>query len=131
MDGVLVEQQGRKHFDLFPWLEGGRLLVKHARRLFGSFTLLSAAPDKLLRQARVEKRLWADLELGQQQKLIVVADSEGKAGQCQPGDILVDDGRKHRGPWQKAGGLFILHYSWQDTVAKLELLAKPIPPPLE
>ena len=42
-----------------------------------------------------------------------------KRQHCHPGDVLVDDRDQHRGLWEEAGGLFILHTSARSSIAAL------------
>ena len=43
-----------------------------------------------------------------------------KREHCHPGDVLVDDRSQHRGLWEQAGGLFILHRSAKASIAALQ-----------
>ena len=48
--------------------------------------------------------------------------SKDKHLYCNEGDILIDDMEKAREPWVKAGGIFILHTSTENTIKQLKEL---------
>lgn len=120
MDGVLVQQVGRKRFDLMGWMPDGRELwdavVPH------SPGLLSQLLEDIWDVSRHEKRLWVDRELGAHVPLTVVRGDLRKHLHATPGAILVDDSPKHRAGWEEAGGVFVLHTSARGSIAALRAL---------
>lgn len=48
--------------------------------------------------------------------------SKDKKDHMQPGDILIDDWPKYKSVWEEAGGIFILHTSAKESIAKLKEL---------
>jgi hypothetical protein len=108
MDGVLVRQLARTGFDTFPWMPDGRALWDGIKAVKPK--LLSMLPDHNYQRGTAEKLAWVRRELGDVE-LITVKDSEGKGRYASKGAILIDDGEKHRIPWESGGGTFILHRS--------------------
>lgn len=51
-------------------------------------------------------------------KMICCA-SKDKRNHMQPGDVIVDDWPQYKGLWEEAGGIFVLHTSAKDSIAKL------------
>ena len=48
--------------------------------------------------------------------------SKDKRNHMKPGDVLVDDWPKYKDLWEEAGGIFVLHTSAKDSIAKLKEL---------
>ena len=104
MDGVLVKPQG-EDFAKRPWFPQGRILW--GRLAHFSPTLLSwGRTGAEFERISKEKREWVDREMGKHVPLIVLPDTP-KAEVCKADDILIDDGLKHKEPWEKAGGIFV------------------------
>lgn len=68
-----------------------------------------------------QKREWAGLTFGWEYE-IITCFARDKHTYCKPGDILVDDRSKAQGPWEGAGGKFVLHRTTKDTLAQLKAL---------
>jgi len=67
--------------------------------------------------AEPQKRRWAHRHFP---GVPVIATSAAlKREHCHPGDVLVDDRDQHRGLWEQAGGLFILHRSAKASIEAL------------
>ena len=118
MDGVLVRQTGRDGFDKMPWTEDGKTLWARLQDRW-DVCLLSQLPDAIFSRCAPQKIKWARTELGPWALVIVVPDSMGKSDYSAPGNILIDDGEKHRAPWVSGGGRFILHRSAAETIKAL------------
>jgi hypothetical protein len=116
MDGVLVRQLARTGFDTFPWMPDGKKLWDGIKRF--NPKLLSMLPDANYDRGTAEKLAWVRRELGDVD-LITVRDSEGKGRYSTKGAILIDDGEKHRRPWEAGGGLFILHVNADRTLTTI------------
>lgn len=117
MDGVLVNQTSRKRFDLMGWCEGGRELweaVKWYRP-----TLLSQLMQDIWEVSRHEKRIWIERELGDEVPYIITHGELGKWRWSRPGHVLIDDSVAHKNPWEKHGGIFILHRNAAETISTL------------
>lgn len=117
MDGVLVNQVGRKRFDLMDWKDDGRRLWEFVEPY--EPTILSQLMVDIWHISRHEKRAWVDREIGDHVPLIVVHAEDGKFPYAEPGAILIDDSVEHREKWEARGGIFILHRSAASTIAML------------
>lgn len=71
--------------------------------------------------ADIQKREWVPKHLDDV-KTNTVVHSEDKAQYAEPNHILIDDMQKSIGPWEKAGGIGILHTTAADTIDKLKKL---------
>lgn len=120
MDGVLVNQVGRKRWDLMGWMPDGRELWEYLKPLRP--TLLSQLMKDVWEVSRHEKRAWVDRELGKNIPLIVVRAEEGKHPYCRRGDMLIDDTESHCEPWRRCGGIFVLHKSAERSIAIVKSL---------
>lgn len=54
----------------------------------------------------------------------LVTSSTDKAQFATPKSILIDDRMKSIGPWRDAGGIGILHTSWEQSIAELRTFIK-------
>lgn len=68
-----------------------------------------------------QKRGWGVKMLGPHVEVITCWSKE-KYLHCKPGDILVDDRKKAQGPWEAAGGVFVLHTTTKNTLEQLKKL---------
>lgn len=121
LDGVLVLQTGRDHFDTMPWMPDGKVLWDAIERR--KPTVLSMLRPDIFERCAPQKRAWCARELGEEVAVIVTTIKAGKAAHASPGAILIDDDpATHRHPWQQAGGLFVHHLSAATTIAMLRTL---------
>lgn len=65
-----------------------------------------------------QKPLWVQKHLGQGTK-VAVCQSKNKYLFCKSGDTLVDDFTRYQNSWIAVGGNFVLHTSFEDSIAKL------------
>lgn len=70
--------------------------------------------------AEPQKRAWGAKNFPST-KMICCA-SKDKRNHMYPGDVLVDDWPKYRELWEEAGGVFVLHTSAKESIAKLKEL---------
>ena len=68
--------------------------------------------------AAADKRRWDRKWLGDIEVRCV--KSKDKALFCKPGDLLIDDWKKYRHLWLKAGGRWITHTSAAETIRQLK-----------
>lgn len=68
--------------------------------------------------AEPQKRTWGAKHFPK--TTMICCLSANKKDHMQPGDILVDDWDKYQSAWEEAGGIFILHTSAKDSIAKLK-----------
>eukprot|EP01006_Ploeotia_vitrea_P062818 TRINITY_DN84466_c0_g1_i1.p1 TRINITY_DN84466_c0_g1~~TRINITY_DN84466_c0_g1_i1.p1 ORF type:complete len:216 (-),score=24.28 TRINITY_DN84466_c0_g1_i1:66-713(-) len=106
----------RGAFSVMPWLEEGRKLWAGIADL--NPTILTGCPSG--DWSRAQKQCWCARELGQHVPVICTTSSS-KHRHAKPGDILVDDRIITKGPWESAGGIFILFDN--DAASALEQLA--------
>lgn len=50
---------------------------------------------------------------------VITTPSRLKSEHCKPGDIIVDDWPKHIPLWEEKGGIWVLHTSAKESIAKL------------
>lgn len=67
--------------------------------------------------AEPQKRRWAQQHFPGVPIITTLAAL--KREHCHPGDALVDDRPQHRGLWEEAGGLFIVHTSARTSIEAL------------
>lgn len=70
--------------------------------------------------AEPQKRAWGRKHFPET-KMICCA-SKDKRNHMLPGDVLVDDWPKYKELWEEAGGIFVLHTSAKESIAKLREL---------
>jgi hypothetical protein len=116
-DGVLVHQTSRKRWDLMDWMPDGRKLWE-ALKPYSPVILTQLMMD-VWEISRHEKRIWVDREIGPDVEVIVVHGEDGKFPYSGPGHVLIDDSIVHKEPWEKRGGIFILHKSADESIAAL------------
>lgn len=120
-DGVLVQQVGRKRWDLMGWMPDGKELWAFLAPL--KPTILTQLMADVWEVSRHEKKLWVERELGADVPVIVVRAEYGKHPHCKPGDILIDDDvYRHSPGWIRAGGTFIHHKSAAQSIAELQVV---------
>jgi len=68
------------------------------------------------------KRLWIEKNLDPQPKDVILTGNKHKwaLSDSERPNILIDDFEKYTIPWEKSGGIAILHTQAEDTLAKLE-----------
>lgn len=103
MDGTLVVPEGP--FNKRKWIKGSREMWNWLSRDYRVSILSWSRGD----ECTAQKKEWIKREIGECEAIIVTKDIP-KATFCKPGDILIDDGAKHRDLWNGAGGVF-LHFS--------------------
>jgi hypothetical protein len=98
-------------YDSLPLLPGAKRMVAetYGLRPFCLTHLPSEQGEAYL------KRQWLDRHFPG----LPVVEAERKAVYCRPGDCLVDDSERHREPWLKAGGMFLLHSDPVETLHKI------------
>jgi hypothetical protein len=74
--------------------------------------------------AAPQKRRWVAAHLGNDVDVITCM-ARDKVLHSGPGHVLVDDRAAAAGPWQTAGGVFVLHTTAAATIATLESLGFP------
>lgn len=104
-------------------------LMKDARRLFEAVRgfnpiILTGCPAG--GWAEPQKRAWAEEYFPGTE--IICCRSAEKFHHMQPGDILIDDYTKYQPIWENAGGVFIHHRSYAESLNEL-WLKTPMPPP--
>ena len=109
-----------RHADFFGTLE----FMHDAQELWAfcaphNPTILTGLP--LGSWAPEQKRRWVANMLGPHVPVItcMARDKHSYSG---PGKVLVDDREKAREPWERAGGIFLLHTSAATTIAALQKL---------
>ena len=65
-----------------------------------------------------QKHMWCEKHFGKEQKVICCRASK-KSQFCLPNDIIVDDRKKYKHLWEKAGGIFVIHKNAKDSLDKL------------
>jgi hypothetical protein len=106
-------------FTYLPWMRDGERLWDAIWPL--QPTILTSITGCWAETQKVD---WITRELGPEVSYITCL-SKHKHYYCptdRPGAILIDDKDTLRKPWQKAGGIFILHRDTEDTIQKLESL---------
>lgn len=99
-----------EHLDKMP---GAEAMVDVIRSL--DPIILTGLP--MGKWAEPQKRAWAKRHFPDLKVITCMARDKWKfAGQ---GDVLVDDREKARQPWEKAGGLFVLHESPEASLAAI------------
>lgn len=67
--------------------------------------------------AEAPKLAWAGVHFPGVPMIVCLASE--KPDYCRPGDVLVDDQDKHRGPWTAKGGIFVHHRSAADSIPRV------------
>lgn len=99
------------NLDLLP---GAASMVDQVRHL--DPILLTGLP--MGKWAAPQKRIWAERHFPELK--IITCMARDKWRYARPGDVLVDDREKARGPWvEKAEGRFVLHTSPETTLEEL------------
>lgn len=98
-------------------------LMPDARELFEAVEhlnpiILTGCPQG--EWAEPQKRAWGKKHFPH--TTMICCMSKDKRNHMLPGDVLVDDWPKYRELWEEAGGIFILHTSAKDSIAKLKEL---------
>lgn len=108
-------KQLAKHGDFYyslDWMPDGQELWAFMKDY--NPTILTGLPRG--NWARGQKIRWCGDNLGYSVPVICCMASD-KANFCEPGDILVDDRKKAKDPWEQAGGIFIHHTSAKNSIA--------------
>ena len=83
-------------------------------------TILTACPKTNYHKAAQHKREWVHTHLGKDVQVLPVMGGTNKPlFMHAPGDILIDDYRRNTEAWTAAGGVAILHRSWDATYGEL------------
>jgi len=104
-------------FDLKP-MKDMRILYDAVKHL--NPTILTGIPRNMDAYEN-QKHMWSEKHFGKEQKIICCRASK-KSQFCKPGDVLVDDRTKYIKPWEKAGGIYIIHRSAEKSLDKLREL---------
>ena len=91
--------------------------IKNCRVL----TALPLPTNKLV-TATVDKIYWVIYYLDSDIEVVCVPDWRHKKDFCVPGDILIDDSARNIEDWESAGGVGILHTSFESSLAQLKQL---------
>ena len=110
-------------YDKLPWTADGRDLWEFAKPF--NPTILTGLP--LGKWAEPQKRSWCARELGEAVPVVCCLSRDkgpAAAALLGPGEkmVLVDDRIKVQGPWEDAGGQFILHLSASESMKALRTL---------
>lgn len=83
-------------------------------------TILTACPKTNYAHVAVQKRAWVRQHLSRTCLVLPVLGGKHKPlFMHQPGDVLIDDYSRNTAAWEAAGGIAILHRSWDETRAAL------------
>lgn len=99
-----------------PLLPDGRRLYEAVAHL--QPTILTGCPRG--GWAEPQKRKWS-AENFPGVPMICCA-SRYKSNYCQPGDVLIDDWTRYQDLWERKGGVFIHHTTYENTISALERL---------
>lgn len=99
-----------EHLDPLP---GALAMVEAVRHL--DPVILTGLP--LGKWAEPQKRAWAKRHFPDLR--VITCMARDKWRYATPGDVLVDDREKARQPWEKAGGLFVLHEDPESSLVTL------------
>ena len=105
------------YFEDMPMCEGAAdffELVRHYDPI-----ILTACPRTNYQNVAMQKRRWVRRHLGDCTMLPVMGGHNKWLFMHEPGDVLIDDYAKNCAPWEKAGGIAILHKSFPQTVNTL------------
>ena len=98
-------------------------LMKDARILYNAVlhlnpTILTGIPRNM-DAFENQKHLWSEKQFGKEQKIVCCRASK-KHTFCTPGDILIDDRTKYKKLCEKAGGVYIVHKSAEQSLMALK-----------
>jgi len=111
-------EKDRNFFGSLEWMSGSKEMWQtHLVPL--QPTILSAVPRSEGRKFERQKMSWCASHLGEDVPVILCTGQQ-KAIYSGPGRILIDDRERARRPWEKAGGIFILHTSAERSVQELQ-----------
>jgi hypothetical protein len=109
----------RNFYGELPLMEDAQELVEATEHL--NPIILTGVPDYPEDWSRMQKLEWGEKYFPQLK--MICCPSPDKRDYIQgPGDVLVDDRQKYRFRWVEKGGIFILHTSAAETIAKLKEL---------
>ena len=109
----LITNIGVKFWSDMPWMVDGKQLWTYIKPYK---PIILSKPAKM-RSCIIGKRLWIERELGKDIPYILERD---KSKYSEKGSLLIDDMRDNIYPWNKRGGMGILHKSANETIAKLK-----------
>jgi hypothetical protein len=103
-----------------PDFYGTLSLKPDARKLFSAIehldpVILTAVPER--GWAESQKQAWCARYFPRTR--LIITTVRGKSRYCSPGDVLVDDNRRHELSWSKAGGVFVHHVDARSTLENL------------
>lgn len=86
--------------------------------------ILTACPKSNYQSVAQQKRDMIHANFGKQYHVLPMIGGRNKPlFMHAPGDVLIDDHRPNIEAWEKAGGIGILHRSWEQTKAELTRIA--------
>lgn len=110
-------------FEQLPLMPDALELWEGACKLHPAPAILTGIP-KSMPQAAAHKAAWVARHLGAHVP-VFTCHSKDKRLFGKPGDILVDDWDRYLPLWERMGGIFVLHTSARDSLAKLATLLNP------
>jgi hypothetical protein len=117
---------GRFFFDM-PLTVDALVLWNGARRLHPAPAILTGVPRATtIPSAEADKRAWVAKYLGADVP-VFTCRAKDKRLHGKPGDVLVDDWPRFQRRWERMGGIFVLHTSAADSLARLAELFGPTP----
>jgi 5'(3')-deoxyribonucleotidase len=102
-------------FRNLPLMPDARELWDGAHQLHPAPIILTGVPRNPY--AADQKRSWVFEHLGPLAR-VICCESQHKRDHAAPGDVLIDDWAKYQGLWEEMGGIFILHTSAADSLAR-------------
>ena len=102
------------------WMKDGKMLWNFIQPY--NPILLTSVPPNIYEKGKVGKEHWVTKEL--KTKNIIVVKSGGKTKYANENAILIDDYKSNIEPWEKSGGIGILHTDAVKTIFKLRKLLK-------
>ena len=113
---------GIQFWSEMKWLSDGKKLW-NTIKVFNPI-ILSAVPYTPNGKAKViaeeGKTIWIKNNLGSNVKYILCAGSKEKRQYAKPNTILIDDLHRNINDWNSAGGIGILHTSYNNTIKQLK-----------
>ena len=74
--------------------------------------------------AEEEKTRWVIEKLNSELPVLIAPFARDKANHCKVGDILIDDSQLNIQQWDSAGGVGILHLSFEKSLSQLAKLVR-------
>lgn len=105
-----------------PLMPDALELWEGAKRLHPNPIILTGCPYSVPDVER-HKREWVARHIAAD-AMVITCKSKDKRLHGKPGDVLVDDWHKYRPLWEEMGGVFVLHTSAADSLAKVSKLLR-------